>query len=95
MWDKFLEYTTEVIVCFSFAICLIFTVAVMVLSVYGVDTNETLVEWVFKFFGLELVALSGIKISKHVGSAFGKHEEMLDGYCDEEDEEDEEDDDEE
>jgi hypothetical protein len=45
----------------------------------GVTLDSTLTEWVFKFFGLEMLGLSGIKISKNVGSAFGKVEEAIDG----------------
>jgi hypothetical protein len=49
--------------------------------------SDTLTEWVFKFFGLEMLALSGIKVSKHIGSAFGKLEEAVDGALLDEDEE--------
>jgi len=80
VWRIFLEHTTELIVCFSFSICLLFTIIVMAMSVHGIETNDTLIEWVFKFFGLELLALSGIKISKHIGSAFGRIEDAVDGY---------------
>ena len=51
----------------------------MVLTINGVVLSDTLTEWVFKFFGLEMLALSGIKVSKHIGSAFGKLEEAIDG----------------
>ena len=93
MWKCFLKHTTELIVCFSITVCLIFTVIVMIMSAYGIETNDTLIEWVFKFFGLELLALSGIKISKHIGSAFGKLSDAVDGYiCDDDSEEESEDD---
>ena len=56
-------------------------------SINGVMLSDTLTEWVFKFFGLEMLALSGIKVSKHIGSAFGKLEEAVDGALLDEDEE--------
>ena len=93
IWKCFMKHATEMIVCFSFTICLVFTVIVMAMSVYGIETNDTLIEWVFKFFGLELLALSGIKISKHIGSAFGKLEDVVDGYIYDDDSEESEDDD--
>ncbi len=79
VWKFFRANTTEVIVVFAFSICLTFTVTIIYLETKGVSVDSTLIEWVFKFFGLELLALSGIKISKHVGSAFGRAEEKVDG----------------
>lgn len=73
---------TPIIVVFSIAIVLIFTIVDMVLEVNGVTLSDALIEWVYKFFGLELLALSGIKISKHVGSAFGKLDDAIDGVQD-------------
>jgi len=79
LWEFFKKYTTECIVVFSFTIVLAFTVIVMLLSCKYIVIPDILIEWFYKFFGLELLALSGIKVSKHVGSAFGKIEEAVDG----------------
>lgn len=93
IWKLFKAHTSEFVVSFSLIITLAFTVACMVLSACSIEISDVLVEWVFKFYGLELLALSGIKISKRIGSAFGKAEEAIDGTLTEEDErEDEEDD---
>ena len=78
-WTFFKKYTTECIVVFSFTIVLTFTVIVMILSCKYIAIPDILIEWFYKFFGLELLALSGIKVSKHVGSAFGKIDEAVDG----------------
>ena len=86
-WMFFKKYTTECIVVFSFTIVLVFTVIVMLLSCKYIAIPDILIEWFYKFFGLELLALSGIKVSKHVGSAFGKIEEAVDGVVYDADEE--------
>ena len=78
-WKWFKENITPCIVTFSILTCLLFTVFNMIFATKGVTISDTLVEWVFKFFGLELLALSGIKVSKHIGSAFGKLESKIDG----------------
>lgn len=70
---------TPCIVVFSIFVVLLFTIVDIVLQINGVTLSDTLIEWVYKFFGLELLALSGIKVSKHIGSAFGRMEEVIDG----------------
>lgn len=87
MWKFFLKYMTPCIVIFSIVTVLVYTVLSVILSINGVMLSDTLTEWVFKFFGLEMLALSGIKVSKHIGSAFGKLEEAVDGALLDEDEE--------
>jgi hypothetical protein len=67
------------VVIFSFIFVTIYVIVNIVLSTKGTNLDSTLTEWVFKFFGLEMLGLSGIKISKNVGSAFGKVEEAIDG----------------
>lgn len=78
-WQFFKEHMSQLIVIFSIGTVLIFTVVDMVCEGMGISFSDTLIEWVYKFFGLEMLALSGIKISKHVGSAFGRTEEIIDG----------------
>lgn len=87
MWKFFLKHMTPCIVIFSIVTVLVYTVLSVILSINGVMLSDTLTEWVFKFFGLEMLALSGIKVSKHIGSAFGKLEEAVDGALLDEDEE--------
>lgn len=82
IWSKLEEHMTPIIVVFSIAVVLVFTVVDMLLEIHGVTLSDTLIEWVYKFFGLEMLALSGIKISKHVGSAFGKLDDAIDGVQD-------------
>ena len=67
------------VVIFSFIFVTIYVIVNIILSTKGTTLDPTLTEWVFKFFGLEMLGLSGIKISKNVGSAFGKVEEAIDG----------------
>lgn len=55
--------TISVILCF--AICIIFTVAIIVLSCFGYEIPETLIQYFFMTFGLELGATAAIKISKY------------------------------
>ena len=78
----FEDHMTPVIVVFSISTVVIFTVADMIMAAHSINLSDTLIEWVYKFFGLEMLALSGIKISKHVGSAFGKVESKVDGQED-------------
>lgn len=87
LWKAFKKHTTEIIVIVSFTLVLIFSIVVLLFNRNSLEVSDTLIEWFYKFFGLELLALSGIKISKHVGSAFGKLEDMVDGMVDDEDEE--------
>ena len=86
-WKWFEDHMTNVIVVFSIVTVLIFTIVDILLVAYGINIQDTLIEWVYKFFGLEMLGLSGIKISKHIGSAFGKIEDAIDGviYDEEED----------
>jgi len=71
LWSFFKTHTSEVLVIVAFAITIIFTIVDIILACHDVSLSDTLIEWVFKFFGMELIALSGIKISKHVGEFFG------------------------
>ncbi len=88
MWKFFTKHMTPCIVVFAIFTVLAYTVLSVILSINGVMLSDTLTEWVFKFFGLEMLALSGIKVSKHIGSAFGKLEEAIDGtILEDEDEE--------
>lgn len=78
-WKFFEENTSPIIVAFSFIIVLVFSIIVILLALKGIELSSTLIEYFYKFFGFELLALSGIKISKHIGSAFGRIEEVIDG----------------
>ena len=78
-WRWLEKHMTPCIVVFAIAIVILFTIVDIVLQINGVALSDTLIEWVYKFFGLELLALSGIKVSKHIGSAFGKMEAAIDG----------------
>jgi len=71
IWKFFDKYTSQIIVCFSFALALVFVITVLIFSANSLVVPDTLIEWFFKFFGLELISLSGIKVSKHIGKAFG------------------------
>lgn len=79
IWKWFETHMSPCIVVLSFLIVLAFTVITQILAVMDTPTDPTLIEYFYKFFGFEMLALSGIKISKHVGSAFGKAEEAIDG----------------
>lgn len=78
-WRWFEKHMTPCIVAFSITTIIFFTIVDIVLQINGVTLSDTLIEWVYKFFGLELLALSGIKVSKHIGSAFGRMEAAIDG----------------
>ena len=78
-WRWFEKHMTPCIVVFSITTIVLFTIIDISLQINGVTLSDTLIEWVYKFFGLELLALSGIKVSKHIGSAFGRMEEAIDG----------------
>lgn len=84
VWAWFEKHMTPVVVVFSISTVLIFTTIDIILAANQIMISDVLTEWVYKFFGLEMLALSGIKISKHVGSAFGKVEEKIDGIITEE-----------
>lgn len=73
------------IVCFSIVVVLLFTALDIQLEKNSVHLSDTLIEWVYKFFGLEMLALSGIKVSKHIGSAFGRLSDAVDGFTADED----------
>lgn len=90
LWGAFKRHTSEIIVVVSFVLVLIFSVVVLIFNHEALEVSDTLIEWFYKFFGLELLALSGIKISKHVGSAFGKLEDAVDGIAEEEDDDEDE-----
>lgn len=88
LWLWFEDHMTPVIVTFSILTVLVFSVVTMVCAALGMNVwSDTLIEYVFKFFGFEMLALSGIKISKHIGSAFGRAEGKIDGTEPMEDEE--------
>lgn len=87
IWKWFEDHMTPAIVTFSIVIILVFTIITMVMEAHEIVISDTLIEWVYKFFGLEMLALSGIKVSKHVGSAFGRAEETIDGTEPSEDDE--------
>ena len=69
------------VVVFAFVFTTIYVVINIIMTRLGYPLDSTLTEWVFKFYGLELIALSGIKVSKNVGSAFGKLEDAINGAC--------------
>ena len=75
----FKGHMSHIIVTFSIATVITFTVVDIYLEIKDIHLSDTLIEWVYKFFGLELLALSGIKVSKHIGSAFGRMDEAVDG----------------
>ena len=79
VWKFFNDYTSECIVSFAITTVLVFSVVTIILAFIGIELSSTFVEYFFKFFGFEMLALSGIKISKTIGSAFGKAEEAVDG----------------
>ena len=66
MWDFFDKYTSTVMVLSAFLLCVIYTVVCLYMMHNGEMVSDTLTEWVFKFFGLELISLAGIKVSKHL-----------------------------
>lgn len=86
IWNFFDKYTSQCIVVFAIMTVLVFSIVSIVLALSGVELSSTFTEYFFKFFGFEMLALSGIKISKHIGSAFGRAEEAIDGTVVEEDE---------
>lgn len=75
----FKGHMSQIIVTFSIFTVVLFTIVDIYLEIKDVHLSDTLIEWVYKFFGLEMLALSGIKVSKHIGSAFGRTEEAIDG----------------
>ena len=79
IWKFFDTYMSQCIVIFAIATVLVFSIVTIILALVGVELSSTLIEYFFKFFGFEMLALSGIKISKHIGSAFGRAEEAVDG----------------
>ena len=85
VWKFFEDHMSPIIVVLAFLLVILYTVTNIIIQVKGVSLSDTLTEWVFKFFGLELIALSGIKVSKHIGSAFGRYDDAIDGcYVDDE-----------
>ncbi len=91
IWKFFNDYMTPCIVVFAIFTIMVFSIVEIVLQVNGVEISSTLIEYFYKFFGFEMLALSGIKISKHIGSAFGRAEEAVDGAPEYEEEIEEED----
>ena len=87
VWKFFDENTSQCIVVFAISTVMVFNIVVIVFALLGIEISSTLIEYFFKFFGFEMLALSGIKISKHIGSAFGKAEEAVDGSPADEEEE--------
>ena len=87
IWKFFDNNTSQCIVVFAISTVMIFSIVVIVFALLGVEISSTLIEYFFKFFGFEMLALSGIKISKHIGSAFGRLEEAVDGSPADEEEE--------
>ena len=85
IWRFFDAHTSETIVVYAITTISLFSVLDIVLALCGIQLSPTFEEYFFKFFGFEMLALSGIKISKHIGSAFGKAEEAIDGVVTEED----------
>ncbi len=68
-----------IVVAFSLIFTTAYVITNIIMSYKGTPLDSTLTEWVFKFYGLEMLGLSGIKISKNISSAFGKVEEKIDG----------------
>ena len=87
IWKFFDAHTSETIVVYAITTISLFSVLDIVLAFLGIQLSPTFEEYFFKFFGFEMLALSGIKISKHIGSAFGKAEEAIDGVVPEDEEE--------
>lgn len=71
IWEFFEEHMTPIVVVISFGIVLVFTIVVLLLNEVGVTVSDTLIEYFYKFFGFEMISLATIKISKHIGNAFG------------------------
>lgn len=68
---------SNIVVIISFVIVLLYTVTVLALEANAVAVSDILTEWVFKFFGMEMIALSGITISRKIGTAFGRYEDDI------------------
>ena len=68
IWNFFDKYTSTILVVIAFLLCIIYTSISLIMLSKGVVISDTLTEWVFKFFGIELIALSGIKISKYMSN---------------------------
>ena len=79
IWSFFDAHMSQCIVVFAIVTIFAFSVLNIVLALMNIELSSTFVEYFFKFFGFEMLALSGIKISKHIGSAFGRTEEAIDG----------------
>lgn len=50
----------------SFIVCIIFTIVVLVMGAFDIMVSDTLIQYFFMTFGLELGASAAIKITKHV-----------------------------
>jgi len=74
-WTFFRDNASLLIVLLSFTIVLAFSVVVLVLAGRGLEVSATLIEQFFRFFGFELLALSGIKVSKNVRMIFNPESE--------------------
>ena len=52
-------------VLFGFIACIIFTVVVMILEANYIEVSDTLIQYFFMTFGLELASTAAIKIAKY------------------------------
>lgn len=57
------------IVILSLICVIIFTILFLILSWFDKEVSETLIEYVYKFFGTELLALGGIRVGDNFSKA--------------------------
>ena len=60
----FNKYMSQFVVVFSILVLCAYTVVVLVISTMGMMVPDTLTTSVFAFFGVEMLSLAGIKITK-------------------------------
>lgn len=86
IFHKFDKYMSQFIVIFGISIILLYTIAVLLITCNTSNTvPDSLTNGVFGFFGVELLSLAGIKITKHfrVGKSI---EDTVNDIMDNEDE---------
>lgn len=86
IWQWFEDHMSPCIVVLSFVLVLTFTIVDMVLAGFGIVISNTIEEWFYKFFGLEMIAISNIKIGKHVTRAVMNHKQIIDECVDDSEE---------
>lgn len=64
--QTFNKYMSQFCVVFSILVISVYTVVVLILSYFGAMVPDSLTSAVFAFFGIELLSLAGIKITKRI-----------------------------